>query len=65
MLNDYNLQKEAKFLNQRLEEVSRHAWKFHLPKQQKSQKTLMNLFTFKPMVKHVTMQKSHCVDCTS
>jgi hypothetical protein len=65
MLNDYYLQKEAEFQNERLEEISRHAWKFNVPKEHKRRKTLKDLFTFKPRIRPVTLQKNHCVDCTS
>lgn len=65
MLNDYYLQKEAEFQNERLEGVSRHAWKFNVPKKQKRRKKLINLFSFKPMVSPVILKKSHCVDCAS
>jgi hypothetical protein len=58
MLNDYYLQKEAEFRNQRLEEVSRNAWKFYLPNKEKRSNTLKNLFTFKWAVRPVTLQKN-------
>jgi hypothetical protein len=61
--HDYFLQKEAEFKNQRLEKISRHAWKMNVSKNHERRKTLKDFFTFKPTVRTATQQNDQCVGC--